>query len=162
MLAQAVTLLTFIRLVNSSSLSRDTEYPYWLLPWFFSVPPGKARYVIITYPGFALLIRRVLDLIIEFIGPLYDWSPQFTNHYLTQCLLLRLDTLDFWPHFTTPLLRCIPSRLLTVPSYNSSAQTPQKTPSSVAKNACLLVRHLAIDVLFFSAYALTCIYWTIA
>jgi hypothetical protein len=34
---------------------------------------------------------------IEFIGPLYNLL-HFTNHYH------RLDTLDFWPHYTNPLL----------------------------------------------------------
>jgi hypothetical protein len=43
---------------------------------------------IVTYPGFAWLIRRVLDVMIEFIGALYNWLQQFTNHYLTHCLLL--------------------------------------------------------------------------
>jgi hypothetical protein len=41
---------------------------------------------------------------IEFIRPLYNWLQQFTNHYL------RLDTLDFWPQFTTPLHRYTASR----------------------------------------------------
>jgi hypothetical protein len=51
------------------------------------------------------------------------------------------------------LLRCTPSRLLTLPFYNFSARTPRKT-SSVIKNACLLVRYLALDVLLLlSAYA---------
>jgi hypothetical protein len=43
---------------------------------------------------------------------------------------------------------------LTVPSYNSSAQTPRKTSSYVAKNACLLVRYLVMDVLLSRGYAL--------
>jgi hypothetical protein len=30
--------------------------------------------------------------VIEFIGPLYNWLQQFTNHYLTHCHLVRLDT----------------------------------------------------------------------
>jgi hypothetical protein len=61
---------------------------------------------------------------------------------------------DCWPNFTTPLLRCTPSRLLTVPSCNTSARTPRKTPSSVVKNACSWVRYLAIDApLLLSAYA---------
>jgi hypothetical protein len=34
------------------------------------------------------------------------------------------------------LLFCAPSRLLTVPFYNHSAHTTQKTPSSVVKEAC--------------------------
>jgi hypothetical protein len=36
---------------------------------------------------------------------------------------------------------------MTVPSYNSSARTARKTPSSFVKNACLSVRYLAMDVL---------------
>jgi hypothetical protein len=35
---------------------------------------------------------------IEFIGPLYNLLQHLTNRYL------RLDTLDFWPHYTNPLL----------------------------------------------------------
>jgi hypothetical protein len=38
--------------------------------------------------GCAWLIRRVLDLMIEFIGPLYNWLQQFPNHYLIHCILL--------------------------------------------------------------------------
>jgi hypothetical protein len=113
----------------------------------------------ITYPGFAWVIRRVLYLMIEFIGPLYNWLQQFTNHYLTHCPLLRLDTLDFWPHFTNSLLRCTPYRLPTVPS----VRTPRKTPSSVFKNTCFLVRYLAMDVLLLlSSCVLGCVYWVVA
>jgi hypothetical protein len=42
---------------------------------------------ILWYPGFAWLIRRVLDLLIEFIAPLYNWLQQFINYYLTHCHL---------------------------------------------------------------------------
>jgi hypothetical protein len=49
---------------------------------------SKTNFNIVAYPGFAWLTRRVLDLMIEFIGPLYDWLHQFTNHYLTHCHLL--------------------------------------------------------------------------
>jgi hypothetical protein len=41
--------------------------------------------------GVAWLIKRVLDLMIEFTGPLYDLLQHFTKHYL------RLDSLDLWP-----------------------------------------------------------------
>jgi hypothetical protein len=42
----------------------------------------------------------------------------------------------------------------TVPSYNSSARTPWKTPSSVVNNACLLVRYPAMAaLLLLSVYA---------
>jgi hypothetical protein len=52
---------------------------------------------IVTCWGFAWLKWRVLDLMIEFIGLLYNLLQHFTNHYL------RLDTLDLWPHYTNPL-----------------------------------------------------------
>jgi hypothetical protein len=51
------------------------------------------------------------------------------------------------------LAELTPSRLLTVLSYNPSAQAPQKAPSSVVNDACLLVRCLTIDVLLFRAFA---------
>jgi hypothetical protein len=49
---------------------------------------------IVRYPGFAWLKRRVWDMMIEFIGPLYNLLEQFTNHYLTHCHIPRLDTLS--------------------------------------------------------------------
>jgi hypothetical protein len=36
-----------------------------------------------------------VDLMIEFIGPLYNLLQHCTNHYL------RLDTLDFWAHYSS-------------------------------------------------------------
>jgi hypothetical protein len=41
-----------------------------------------------------------------------------------------------------------PSRFLTVPPYNYSARTPRKIPSSIVKTAWLLIRYLAMDVLY--------------
>jgi hypothetical protein len=58
-----------------------------------------------------------------------------------------------WRYSTPPSHRC-PSRLLTVPTYNSSARTPPKTPSSIVKNACLLVRYLAMDILLLGSLSL--------
>jgi hypothetical protein len=49
----------------------------------------------VTYQGFTWLIKQVCDLMIEFIEPLYNLLQYFTNHYL------RMDTLDFWPHYTS-------------------------------------------------------------
>jgi hypothetical protein len=43
---------------------------------------------------------------------------------------------------------------LTVPSCNSSARTPRKTPSSVVKNAYILVRCLKMDIPLLRAYSL--------
>jgi hypothetical protein len=56
---------------------------------YTSNPPIHLEYFlyIVTYRGFAWLIRRVLYLIFEFIGRLYNWLQQFTNHYLTHCHL---------------------------------------------------------------------------
>jgi hypothetical protein len=36
--------------------------------------------------------------------------------------------------------------LRSVPSYNTSARTTQKTPSSLIRNACLLARYLTMDI----------------
>jgi hypothetical protein len=47
-------------------------------------------FTILRITGFAFMI--------EFIGHLYNLLQHFTNHRL------RLDTLDFWPHYTNPLL----------------------------------------------------------
>jgi hypothetical protein len=55
-----------------------------------------------------------------------------------------------------------PSVFLVVPSYTSSARTPNKTPSSVVNNAYLLVRYLAIDVLLLRAQFLECVYRAVA
>jgi hypothetical protein len=65
----------------------------------------------------AWLIRRVLDLMIEFIGPLYNWLQHFINHYLT------LSSSDWTLHGkcsgfqlnSVVLLYALPI-LLTVPS----------------------------------------------
>jgi hypothetical protein len=116
---------------------------------------------IVTYPGFAWLIRRVLDLMIEFIRPLYNWLQQFTNHYLTHYHLLPTGhstrttvlTSNWTPLYFVVLLQFWSELRLTVPSYNSSARIPRKAPSSVLMNACLLVRYLAMDVLLLRAYA---------
>jgi hypothetical protein len=56
-------------------------------------------------------------------------------------------------------LRCTPSILSTVPSYNSSARTPRKTPSSLVNNACLLVRYIAMNILLLLTVQLReCVY----
>jgi hypothetical protein len=62
---------------------------------------------------------------------------------------------DFQLNFV--VLHCTPSILLTVPSYNFSAQTPRKTPSSVVNSTCLLVRYLAMDVLLLSLTSGMCL-----
>jgi hypothetical protein len=60
---------------------------------------------ILSHPGVAWLIRRVLDLMLEFLGPLYNWLKQFVNHYLTHCHL-RVDTRFLTTfHYSVVLLR---------------------------------------------------------
>jgi hypothetical protein len=54
-------------------------------------------------------------------------------------------TSNWTPLYSVVLLQFWSELLLTVPPYNSSAWTPRKAPSSFVKNACLLVRYLAMD-----------------
>jgi hypothetical protein len=114
--------------------------------------------------GFAWLITRVLNLMIKFIGPLYKWLQQFTNHYLTHCHLLRLDT-------HTSLLQCIPlysfnsyliydwlhSHLsVLLYSVSGSTETPAEHPyprkrrlgfqESISTETCLSTRSLAMGL----------------
>jgi hypothetical protein len=87
---------------------------------------GLRCHDIVTYPGFAWLIRRVLDLTIEFIGPLYNWLQQFKNHYLTLSSssdwTLPWNYSDFQLH-SVVLLPFWSELRLTMLSYNSSART---------------------------------------
>jgi hypothetical protein len=56
--------------------------------------------------------------------------------------------------FYTPLYSVFSAyTTFVLPSYNHFPRTPRKTPSSIVKNSCLLVRYLAIDVLLFRAFA---------
>jgi hypothetical protein len=90
---------------------------YWL-HWDFLLSSVLFRLVyhssscsnIAAYQGFAWLTKRVFDLVIEFIGPLYNLLQHFTNHYR------RLDTLDFWTHYTNPL-----------PQLNSQSQSQSQS-----------------------------------
>jgi hypothetical protein len=82
---------------------------------------------------------------------LIHFLPFLLNHFrLTSPELDQIPIPSRLLHFTLQLLFSTSSRLLTVPSYNSSARTPRKTPSSVVRNACLLVRYLTMDVLLLS------------
>jgi hypothetical protein len=51
-------------------------------------------------------------------------------------------------HFATTVLFSYHSSFGTLISYNPSARTPRKTSCSIIKDACLLVRYLAIDIHF--------------
>jgi hypothetical protein len=63
---------------------------------------------IITYPGLSWLIRRVLDLIIEFCGPLYNRLQQFTNHTLSHTVIF-FDWTITLHYSSTPLYSMSPS-----------------------------------------------------
>jgi hypothetical protein len=65
---------------------------------------------IVTYWGFAWLIKWVFVLRIEYIGPLYSLLQHFRNHSHW------LDTLDFWLHHTN-LLPQLNHQLLLVSHY---------------------------------------------
>jgi hypothetical protein len=101
---------------------------------------------IVTYPEFAWLIRRVLYLMIESIGPLYNWLRQFANHCLTHCHLLPTghSTGTILTSNWTPLCSFnFLSIFLVVPSYNSSARTTENTV--LCYEECLLIGPLAND-----------------
>jgi hypothetical protein len=66
---------------------------------------------------------------IELIGPLHNLLQHFTNNYL------RLVTLDFWPHYTNPLLNC---QLVMASRYRASGWTTQKT-HPLPSNGCPLL-----------------------
>jgi hypothetical protein len=55
------------------------------------------------YPGFAWLMRRVLDMMVEFFGLLYNWLQQFTNHWHT----VTFFDLTLAVHYFT-VIRCTP------------------------------------------------------
>jgi hypothetical protein len=79
----------------------------------------------------------------SFCNSLIPFLPFLLNHLR---LPSRHNSLDY-----CSVLPCTPSHLLTVPS---SARTPQKTPSCIVKNACLLVRYVAMDILLSRARVL--------
>jgi hypothetical protein len=55
------------------------------------------RDMTVTNPGFVCFKRRVLDFMIEFIWPLYDWLQQFTKHYLDA---FSQTELNYWLNLT--------------------------------------------------------------
>jgi hypothetical protein len=106
---------------------------------------------IVKYLGFAWLIRRLWDLIIEL------WDLFTTGYSCSQITIWHTVIFYDWTHsasYHTSLFRCTLCRLLTVSSYNSSSRTQRKTQFYVYKNARLSVRYLAMDVLLLlSAYS---------
>jgi hypothetical protein len=66
-------------------------------------------------------------------------SPELTHFCFDYSSVLRL----LYFYFTSVLQNTF---------YNHTARTPGKTPSSIVKNACLLVRYLAIVVLLLSVF----------
>jgi hypothetical protein len=95
---------------------------------------------IVTCPGFAWLIRRILNLMIEFIGSLYNWLQQFANHYLTHS---HLPT----GHSTGTIL----TSNWTEPAIQSQIQSHIATDGqSVSQSWCRAYYCLTVTVLFLS------------
>jgi hypothetical protein len=108
--------------------------------------------------GFSVLTSRILATVLS------QSHSNFKSHMKSSCHSL----IPFLPFLQLPipktrLLFYTPSRLLAMPSYNSSTQTPRKIPSSIVKNACLLARYLVMDVLLSRALVLrACVYRPVA
>jgi hypothetical protein len=75
---------------------------------------------------------------VEFIGPLHNLL-HFTNHHL------RLDTVDFWPHYTNPFLRKSKSKSVTL-----RLTVSQSVSYSVELHLELMTRYLLV----FDSYGL--------
>jgi hypothetical protein len=139
--------------------------------------------------GFSVLTSRILATDLS----QYHWNfkshVKSSLHCLIpflplfcSCQFRRLDSIQFRAHIQAGFpkldsslpntvlysvysrqLSYTPSRLLTMLSYNSSARTPRKTPSSIVQNACFLVLYLAMDVLLSCACVLReCVYRPVA
>jgi hypothetical protein len=82
-------------------LKHGRHFDYWKQPPNMRIrvcyldyrEAGLCCYVVINVESLLHVLQhcmtnwRVLDLRIEFIGPLHNWLQQFTNHYLTYCYL---------------------------------------------------------------------------
>jgi hypothetical protein len=101
---------------------------------------------IVTYPGFAWLMRRFLDLMIEFIGPLYNWLLQFTNHYLTHCQLLPTghSTGTILTSNWTPLYSFVLRYTASIQSQSHIATDGQSVSLGVEHHLWLMIRYLLL------------------
>jgi hypothetical protein len=145
-----ILILSHLRLCLTCSLFLSnfpikSLYPFLISPMRATCSTHHPNNIV-TYPGFAWLITLIRPL-------LYNWLQQFRNHYVAHCHLLQLDTLDFWPHFTTPLLCC------TCPVFwFCHLITPRHGPPGKHRLLLSIMRaywsvSLEMDVLLLSAYA---------
>jgi hypothetical protein len=82
--ATIFTLLTIATLNWLRSRNMSEMKFLWLSTYQILYGSAPLSYMyIFTYSQFAWLTRRVLYLMIKFIGPLHNRLQQFTNHYLT-------------------------------------------------------------------------------
>jgi hypothetical protein len=147
---------TFLDNMMSTRPSSESCRPNKSYLWFVTLTVyRKLRLLcvyIVTYTGFACLIRQIFDLMTEFIGPLYSWLQQF-NKSLCDTLSSSSDwTLhgnysDFQLNFSQ--LPCTPSVLTLIWFWSVlhivSRRTHNNT-ASVVRNACLLVHYQVMDV----------------
>jgi hypothetical protein len=120
---------------------------------------------ILTYPDFVWLIRRSLDLMIEFIEPSYDWLQQFTNLSLRHCHLLLTGhsagtiLTSIWTSlYSIVLLQFlsdlrVESSLILRPSVSRPVCLGRKHPSGAYDQIFVTVRQLR--VCWFGALSLT-------
>jgi hypothetical protein len=104
----------------------------------------------VTYPGIAWLIRLTRSNLLDLYTTGHNSSQLTDTLSSSSDWTLHWKYSDSWiPLYSFVLLYTSPHSFNSPDCalFNSSARTPRKTPSSVVKNACLLVRYLLIDVL---------------
>jgi hypothetical protein len=125
------------------------------------------QFIVTHALGFSVFTSRILATNLSQSHCNFSSHTKSSRHSLIPFLPFLFNDLRLpFPELDPLLFRllfCTPFSLLTLLSYDSSARTPRKTPSSFVENACSLDRYLAMDVLLLSAYAsCECVYQPVA